>query len=226
VEHFFFVHTPQFLQKMFFLSMLLLVGVALAASVCDKLNVAHVLKNGLTAFAQDFGGVAFGEPACVVIPQTIEDVQTVIKFARLHGLTVTVRGNGHSTGGQSLNANNIVIDMSTGFGSVGVTAGVADPDHLIVGAGAKWLDVFQKAESLNKRVPALVDSPSEVTVGGVLSVGGTSTVSKSHGMMIDAIVSFDAVDGKGNIHRSVSATNDKALFAAVRGGFRPVRRRH
>jgi hypothetical protein len=205
---------------MFLLSVLLVLAAAVpstrGASVCDELHGVPLITSdsGVAPFSSDWSAISFAEPACVAVPTSLEQVQHVIKFARLNGLFVTARGNGHSTGGHVLNGNNIVLD-TTGFDSVQVDAN----GHFVdAGVGAFWFDVVGAAAQVGKRPAAIVDTVSETTVGGVVSLAGTSAVALTNGLVVDAVLAFDAVDGKGNVHRGVSASHDKTLFAAARGG--------
>jgi hypothetical protein len=204
---------------MFATALLLSAATAMVSAtynVCAGLTGMPVRTSAIDVlpFSSDWGGVSVEEPACVAVPSTIQDVSRVIKYARFNGLFVSVRGNGHSTGGHTLNRNNIVLDMSL-FDDVTVNS---QRTLATAGAGAFWLDVVNAALAVIRRPAAVVDTISETTVGGVLALGGTSAIAFTTGVVVDAIDSFDAVDGKGNVYTFVSPTHDKTLFAAARGG--------
>jgi hypothetical protein len=168
----------------------------------------------ISKFSVDWGALSVQRPACVAHPSSIEQVQRVVVFARENGLTISVRGNGHSTGAQTLNSDQIVIDTSL-FNAVSIdaTARIAT-----VGAGATWLNLIAAASAAGLRPEAFVDTIGETTIGGVISTGGTSAAALSVGLAIDAVASFDCVDGTGKIYNRVSRDHHARLFASVRGG--------
>ena len=65
----------------------------------------------LRGSATDFGQVISKTPAVVVWPAHAGDVATVLHCAQAVGCSVSIRGTGHSQGGQSLNQDGIVINL-------------------------------------------------------------------------------------------------------------------
>jgi cytokinin dehydrogenase len=66
--------------------------------------------------ATDFGRIISRQPIAVLQPGSVQDVQKMVLFARLHGIKVGgmgMVGNSHSTFGQAQVEAGVVIDMST-----------------------------------------------------------------------------------------------------------------
>jgi cytokinin dehydrogenase len=66
----------------------------------------------LESVTEDFGHVLRGSPAGIVRPRSAEEVaQVVAKVASLES-KLTLRGAGHSAGGQALPVDSVVVDLS------------------------------------------------------------------------------------------------------------------
>jgi hypothetical protein len=143
-------------------------------------------------------------------------VQHVIKFARLNGLFVTARGNGHSTGGHD--AHRQQHRAWTPPASTPCTLD-AEQCTLSTPVSAPFGSTSSSRRRRSASGPPLSSTPSPRPRWAASSrSAGTSAVAFTNGFVVDAVISFDAVDGKGNIHRGVSASHEKTLFAAARGG--------
>ncbi len=68
--------------------------------------------DALAGVARDFGRIVRGEPAGVARPRSEQEVAGLVRAAGAAGGRLTVRGAGHSFGGQSLPARSVVADMS------------------------------------------------------------------------------------------------------------------
>jgi len=55
----------------------------------------------LAAVADDFGHLVHRTPLAVLRPGSVEDVLALVRYANRHGIAVSMRGQGHSTNGQS-----------------------------------------------------------------------------------------------------------------------------
>ena len=60
----------------------------------------------------DFGGMVRRMPRAVATPGSVEEVSNIVRRAASDQVPVTVRGGGHSQGGQSLSDGGLVIDMT------------------------------------------------------------------------------------------------------------------
>src|SRR4051794_22527825 len=64
------------------------------------------------AAASDFGGIVRGQSLAVFTPRTPEEIKRAVLFARERGLSFTARGNGWSSGGQSVARTGVTLQLS------------------------------------------------------------------------------------------------------------------
>jgi FAD/FMN-containing dehydrogenase len=64
------------------------------------------------AASTDFGGIVRGRALAVFTPRTPEEVTRAVLFARERGLSFTARGNGRSSGGQSVARSGVTLQLS------------------------------------------------------------------------------------------------------------------
>ena len=156
-------------------------------------------------------------PRVVVQANGIADVQTTLRFARRHGLPLTVRGGGHSAAGYCLNSGGVVLDMSL------MTAISLDREHRLVTVqmGARWRDVYvYLIESGTGLIPIGGGCPT-VGIPGFMQGGGYSFVSRSYSMSIDNLLSMTLVTVDGDVRTlraDAPSPADRDLFWACRGG--------
>jgi FAD/FMN-containing dehydrogenase len=155
---------------------------------------------------------AAGNPAYVLRPATIPDVQAAVAFAAGTGLPLSVRGGGHAFQGFGTNDDGVVIDL----GRLS-TVEVVDPQrHLVrVGGGATW---GQVADALKPSGLAISSGDTRsVGVGGLTLAGGIGWKVRKHGLALDQLVAADVVTATGELV-TASAEQDPELFWAIRGG--------
>ena len=68
---------------------------------------SHDYLEGLTIW----NGAVSARPAAVVRPQSSDQVQAIVRFAREHGVPMTVRGGGYDWAGRALNDDGLVIEL-------------------------------------------------------------------------------------------------------------------
>ena len=163
------------------------------------------------AAAQDFGQIVSRSPTAVLRPASADDVARVIRFARRNRIKVAMRGISHSVFGQAQVDCGIVIDSS----SLNTIHSI-DTQGAVVDAGVKWSELLNAALAQGLAPKVLTDY-IQLTVGGVLSVGGIGGVSHQHGFVSDNVSQIEAVDGLGR-KMVCSPHRRRALFDAVRGG--------
>ncbi|HYY21678.1 MAG TPA: FAD-binding protein [Thermoleophilaceae bacterium] len=167
----------------------------------------------LESVSEDFGHVLRGSPAGLACPRTAEEVAEVVTHAVSSGSRLTLRGVGHSAGGQALPADSVVVDLSrmNGVGSVDLERRTVHCE-----AGALLRDVV--AATLEHRLlPRALTNLLDLTVGGLLSVGGVGPGSHRHGPLIANVASLEVVTGHGSRHRCSRGEN-RELYDAVLGG--------
>ena len=167
--------------------------------------------NVRAAAAQDFGHLVYKEPRAVFRPSTRSGIASLVRYAKLHGLKVAARGQGHSIYGRALAGDGIVIDMGTVN-----TIYPVEPDRIVVEAGATWASLL-KATLAKGLTPPVLTNYLGLSVGGTIAVGGIGATSSRHGMQTDQIIELDVVTGDG-IELTCSATLNPDLFNGTRAG--------
>ncbi|MFL6209304.1 MAG: FAD-binding protein [Pyrinomonadaceae bacterium] len=165
----------------------------------------------LTAAADDFGQLVHRQPLAVLKPGSVNDVVSMVNFARRNQIKVAARGQGHSTQGQAQVEAGVVVDMST-------LAAVheVNPTNALVDGGTRWLDLLQQTIPQGLTPPTLVDF-LELTVGGTLSLGGIGSQAFRFGAQVDNVLELQVVTGAGELV-TCSASQNAALFDAARAG--------
>ena len=135
----------------------------------------------------------------------------VVRFANEHGLTIAVRGQGHSTFGQAQADGGVVIDSRT----LATIHRIA-PDRAVVDAGVQWLDLIRATLADGVAPPVSTDYLG-LSVGGTLCVGGIGGASQHFGMIVDNTFELEVVTGEGRLV-TCSADHEADLFEAVLGG--------
>jgi FAD/FMN-containing dehydrogenase len=150
-------------------------------------------------------------PAAIVEPTTAGDVSAAIRFARDHGLDISVRGGAHSTGGHC------VIDGSLHINLRAMNAVSVDPEarRCVVGGGATLADRDTATQEHGLAAPAGI--VGHTGVGGLTLGGGMGWLTRKYGLAIDNLVSAEVVTADGQI-RTASAEENPDLFWAIRGG--------
>ena len=122
------------------------------------------------------------QPAAIVRPKDIQQVQQCISWALDHSTNLTVIGGGH--GGQCLWPNVVAIDMSA-FDQVDIIQDTGSQPLVVAGAGCKSGDIISKTMAAALSVPL----GSRPGVGaGLWLQGGIGHLARQHGLTCDAIV--------------------------------------
>ncbi|KAJ8475466.1 hypothetical protein ONZ45_g15592 [Pleurotus djamor] len=119
----------------------------------------------------------------VAFVKDTKDIATAIKYARDNGLSLAIRGGGHSSFGASSAEDGLVIDLSRYFNTTRV-----DPENKLayVGGGAVWATVDKAA--IEHGLATVGGSVNHTGVAGLLLGGGYGWLSGLHGMTIDNLV--------------------------------------
>ena len=151
------------------------------------------------------------KPALIARCTDAADVMEALSFAREQGLTVSVRGGGHSVAGLASADDGIMVDLSL-MRSVHV-----DPEARIarVEGGALWADLDRETQAFGLATPGGIISTTGVA--GLTLGGGFGWLSRMHGLSADNLVAVELITADGE-HLRASETEHQDLFWAIRGG--------
>ena len=152
----------------------------------------------LVAAAEDFGHVCRGTATGVLYAVSAEDIAEAVTTAASAGSAVTVRGTGHSAGGQAVPHDSMVFDLSR-MNSVGDV----DVEDMTVScaAGATLRQLVEATLPLGL-LPRPLTNLLDLSVGGVLGVGGgVGPSSHLFGAIASNVVEMTVVTGDGVEHR-------------------------
>ena len=164
----------------------------------------------LAAFADDYGHLVHRTPVAVLRPGSVRDVIKIVRYAGKHRIGVSVRGQGHSTDGQSQVQAGVAIDSRTLNEIHEVRA-----DRAVVDPGVTWLELATATVARGLTPPVFTDYV-ELSVGGTLMAGGIGGTTQTYGMQVDTVLELEVVTGEGHLVRC-SPRRHAALFHAVLG---------
>ena len=150
-------------------------------------------------------------PALVVGCTGAADVIAAVGFARSNGLTIAVRGGGHSIPGFSTVDDGIVIDLSP-MTDVRVDS-VAR--QATVGGGAVWADVDHETQTHGLATTGGLVSTTGVA--GFTLGGGIGWTMRKFGLACDNLAAADVVTADGRLVHT-SQTENPELLWGLRGG--------
>jgi FAD/FMN-containing dehydrogenase len=187
------------------------------------------MSSALETLRRDFGGdiiepggaeyesasrtlLASGNPAHVLRPGSVGDVQAGVRFAAGTGLVLSVRGGGHGFPGFGTNDGGVVIDLS----QLAPVEIIDKERHVVrIGGGATW---GQVAAGLAPHGLAISSGDTKsVGVGGLTLTGGIGWKVRKHGLALDNVAAAEVVTASGQVVRANAAENPE-LFWAIRGG--------
>ena len=151
------------------------------------------------------------KPGAVVKCHDTADVMAAVDFVRENGLTVAVRGGGHSGPGLCLADDAVTLDLSPMRGvRVDPATQTAQAD-----GGAQLGDLDHAAHAFGLATPAGIMSTTGV--GGLTLGGGHGYLTRKYGLTADNLVSADVVLADGTFVPA-NASEHADLFWALRGG--------
>ncbi|HEY2930258.1 MAG TPA: FAD-binding protein [Acidobacteriota bacterium] len=163
------------------------------------------------AFGVDVGRNSVRLPVAVLQPGSVQDVVSIVHYANKHRLKVAMRGQAHSQYGQSLVEGGVLIDSTTlkNLRLVG-------RESVNAQAGASWGAVNELTVA-QQLTPLVMGDTMNLSVGGMLSVGGWGNTSQHHGAIVDTVDELDVVTGSGQ-RMKCSLRSNAELFQMVLAG--------
>lgn len=161
----------------------------------------------------DFGKLYPAKVQKVVYPITIEEIQKIIKKAKINGQQISIAGARHSQGGQSNASNSINIDIKK-FNKL---VSLDTKNKLVkVQSGMTWEQLQDILHPHNLSV-AVMQASNIFTIGGSASVNVHGR-DPFYGPMIESIKSITLIDQDGEIVQADRTTNSE-LFSLAIGGY-------
>ncbi|MCP3100119.1 FAD-binding oxidoreductase [Myxococcus sp. K15C18031901] len=186
---------------------------ALGAGVRQPLLVD---AQALEPYSHDFGGTARRLPAVVVKARCEEDVVHTFRTARARGVSVSVRGSGHSLRAQSLSDGGIVLENAPGDPDIVV----GEDGRVEVSTRTRWGELESALNMVGRTAPVLTDHMA-TSLGGTLSVAGYGARSLVYGAHLDQVERLRLILPDGSA-RWCSQAEDGELFRYALGGFGQV----
>ncbi|MBM3519057.1 MAG: FAD-dependent oxidoreductase, partial [Alphaproteobacteria bacterium] len=138
-----------------------------------------------------YNGMIDRHPALLVRCAGVGDVLKSVRFAREHGILVSVRAGGHNVAGYALCDGGLTIDLSA------MRSVVVDPATRRARAepGATWLDFDTETQAFGLATTGgLVASTG---IAGLTLGGGIGWLMRKHGLTCDNLLGVDVVTGGG-----------------------------
>lgn len=158
-----------------------------------------------------WNGCADRRPKAIVRAAGVGDVQRVVGIAAESGISLAIRGGGHSLPGLSTCDGGIILDLGQ------LNQVTVDPAlrRATVGGGALLGDLDRAGAPHGLVVPAGV--VSHTGAGGLTLGGGMGWLSRRFGLTIDCLEAAQLVIAAGDVRR-IDAASDPELFWGLRGG--------
>lgn len=164
----------------------------------------------LAEAGDDYGHLVRRTPLAVLRPGSVADVVALVRYAGRHRIAVSVRGQGHSTFGQSQVGAGVVIDSRTLDQVHEIRS-----DRVTADAGVTWYALAQATLARGLTPPVFTDY-LDLSLGGTLNCGGIGGATQRYGMQVDTVLELEVVTGSGVLVRC-SPSRNRALFESVLG---------
>jgi FAD/FMN-containing dehydrogenase len=177
----------------------------LADRIAGRLLTPH--DPGYRQAIDVFNAAIDHSPDYVVQATCTADVVTAVRFARDHGLDLSVKGGGHGVAGLAT-AGRYVIDLSRLRAvHVGHRAGAQ--------AGCTWVDVDTATQAHGLATPG--GRVTHTGIAGLTLGGGQGWLSPKHGLTCDNLLSAEVVTADGHVV-TAGPGGEEDLLWALRGG--------
>lgn len=155
---------------------------------------------------EDFGHIIHNKSQRTFYPTTINEISQILSYCRHEQIPISCRGQSHSTYGQSQSLNGIVMNISEYNKIIDI-----GHDSITVEAGIKWSDVVNVTLKQQLTPPVLTDY-LELSVGGVLSMGGLGGQTHRYGTVADNILAIKVITVNGEIHHCSREENTELFY--------------
>jgi FAD/FMN-containing dehydrogenase len=160
-----------------------------------------------------------------VAAESASDVVATVNFARAHGLRLVVKGTGHDYLGRSNEADSLLVwthrmrrvETVDRFSPTGCPATQEPVPAVTVGAGARWLEVYEEVTVKHGRYVQGGGCTTVGAAGGFIQGGGFGSWSKKYGTAAAGMLEAEVVTADGRL-LVANACQNSDLFWALRGG--------
>ncbi len=150
-------------------------------------------------------------PAFIARCRTTSDVSAAVRFGVRHGLSIAVRGGGHSMSGLSVCEGGLVVDLSL---MKAITLDL-DQRQVQVEPGVLWRELDAATQAHGMAVPGgEISSPG---VAGLTLGGGVGWLSRLYGLACDNLLAAELVTAEGAVVCTDEA-HEPELMWGLRGG--------
>lgn len=171
-------------------------------------NISQKLINdpkSIELASSDYGNLVHDLPTAVFRPSTVNDIVSLVKlsFNSSVPFLIAARGQGHSTRGQAMARDGVVVDMkglrknnnikNVNDGVVGIKV-FEDAKVVDVGGEQLWIDVLYETLEYGLAPVSWTDY-LYLTIGGTLSNAGISGQTFRYGPQITSVHQLDVVTG-------------------------------
>jgi FAD/FMN-containing dehydrogenase len=174
-------------------------------------RLARPGDDGYDAARKVWNGMIDRRPALIARCAGPADVIAAVRFAREHGLLVSVKGGGHNITGNAVCEGGLMIDLSpmnsVRVDPVGRTARAE--------AGLTWGEYNRETQAFGLACTGGVVSTTGIA--GLTLGGGLGWLHGKHGLSCDNLLSADIVTAEGQL-LTVSPERHPDLFWGLRGG--------
>lgn len=179
------------------------------AKLINKNNVLTTKEErycyAVDAFNSPFTGI---KPDCILFPETIDDVQKIVKYANQHNIPIVTRGAGTNMVGACVcTKGGIVLNMSKMNRILNI-----DPINMTasVEAGVILGNLKASAEEFGLFFPPDPSNYKVSTVGGAIAQSSGGAMSFKYGTTKDYVLSLKVVTADGELHTFGAQTTKDA----------------
>ena len=144
----------------------------------------------------DFGKLERRVPLAVLTPRDQGELAACLQMCVAERLPIKIRGAAHSSGGQTLTDDGVVIDLR---GLDRILADSPSNETIRVECGLWWLPLCQHLHAQGRRPRILTDN-WRVSVGGTLAVGGFGDTTHREGLQIASVRALTVMTLDGTRH--------------------------
>lgn len=159
-------------------------------------NFRGVFRHDASALAvySEGAGIARVIPRAVAVPADIEDVQTLVRWARATNTPLMARGSGSGMAGGAI-GDGVIVDLSR----IRRMSQVDVANRTIsVTPGMTWQEVDRAARASGLRFPPDPSSGAFCTVGGMVSTNASGAHSLRYGPTRPWVIALDCVFDDGS----------------------------